>query len=597
MSAARLPPEQRAEVERAATLLAAGKSAEGRAVLAPLLIGGGGRKSVCWSLAEHLEAAELPAVALPFARAATQFDLRDPELWDYVASLAKRARDRAAARDARRRARRARTITPWLDAIAAHEQRSEDAEVLALLQRCLEVTPDDPGLWMSAGATLGRLERYDEAVAAFTEVRTRFPSAPEAIEAIGAIARWLYAAQDSMRALEVYRAYDTHRAARYGAANARLTGHALLELRPLGIAAACDADARASCVRLEPTRTAHVPAPWYWPGWDRDALVEHPTPAIEVGRFVGAEVLGESGLVVVDDTLVLASEALDPGLRQPNVLEYTGMTRPGSVVVRRPVQVTRELDRAVLVGGRGASNYFHFLLELLPRVLFAEATAAGDDAPLLVNESMPAQHYEALERLAPGRERVPLEAHTRLRVGELIVPSFGGFIPDDTRVPLARMMIAPRTVSMLRHAMQPDVGEPSRRVALVRKSTRRRCINEADVLERLAADGFEIVDPLELSFSAQLELFAGASHVVMTCGAAQTNVVWMPPGSRLVVLWGQSVRPSYFSELGRAAGVETVFVRGKQVVGSHALALHRDFEIDVEQVLAALAAPSPPSSS
>ncbi|MGE0785408.1 MAG: glycosyltransferase 61 family protein [Sandaracinaceae bacterium] len=589
MSVDGLPLEQREAVSRAAERFLVGDSAGGRGILAPMLLGGGGQKAICWAVARALDGAGRPELAIGFVNAACTFDSRDPILWRYLAKVASAARDRGLASEATRRAKVAEKLRPILERLRDREEASDDAGALRAANQGIALDRADAALLGSAGRALLRMDRYDEAIARFEAIRRIAPDRPEAIDAIAEIARAHYGAGRLDASIATYHAYDAARVARYGPRTSHLASHELTEHRVISLETAC-ARRGARFLRIAAPEPFDVVSPRYHPPFARDGMIRETSPELAVGEIERAEVLSDAACVVKDGELILPCPGLDPALRQANVPIYTGFHRDGSTLLRVPQTITATVDRAVLVAGRASSNYFHFVLELLPRIFFADTLTGDDSLPLLVNRGMPKQHYEALDLVAPGRPRILLDGESRVRVGSLVLPTLGGFIPDDTRIPLSRMMIAPLSVRALRTALLRERRRPSRRIAIARKSQRRRCVNESIVMEALERRGFAIIDPESMTLAEQIEAFADASVVVMTCGAAQTNAVWMSPGARLVVLWGESVRPSYFSELGRAAGVETVFVRGRPIPGSHVEPTHRDFEVTVEHVVDAVEA-------
>lgn len=583
-----LPQGQRAAIERAARFLLDGRHEEGRAALDLLLTGHGGRKAICWALAECVERGGRADLALSIAHTAARFDHHDATLWAYVARLADAAGHPRALAVARRAEHTARKLQPLLKELNRAERSGDDPAALAAVASALGVSPTDAWLWMSAGGILRRLGRHDEAVAAFESAAQRDVDGEIRVNAVSQIAGTLYGRGEVEAAIARFEEFDRAQTEARGQERSLLRDCELFERRAVGLVEHCER-LGAPMKMLAPSVSTTVPSPDYHPAWDRDPDCVQPTPEIAVGELANVEVFSGAAIVTSDEHLVLPCSGLAPGLRQDNVPFYTGFVRGPHTLLRRPSRVTCKLERAVLLAGRGATNYFHFLLELLPRTLFARSLdPAAAELPHLVNEGMPEQHYQLLRELVPESQWVMVNDAARIAVDRLIVPSLGGMIPDDPRIPFERMMIAPYTVRALRQALRRNDAKPTRKVALRRRSPRRRCVNEPEILETLARRGFEIVDPLDLSFTEQLEMFGNAEVVVTTCGAAQTNVVWMAPNARLVVLWGESVRPSYFSELGRAAGVHTTFVRGAQVVGSHPDPIHRDFEVPLANVLHAL---------
>ena len=69
-----------------------------------------------------------------------------------------------------------------------------------------------------------------------------------------------------------------------------------------------------------------------------------------------------------------------------------------------------------------------------------------------------------------------------------------------------------------------------------------RVANETRLLDVLRRVGFAIVDPRELTFMEQVALFANTRALVSIHGAGMTNCIFMPPGGRVLELYGKSGR-------------------------------------------------------
>src|SRR5207244_2202402 len=64
----------------------------------------------------------------------------------------------------------------------------------------------------------------------------------------------------------------------------------------------------------------------------------------------------------------------------------------------------------------------------------------------------------------------------------------------------------------------------------------RRLTNEADLIRMLTEQGFTVVSPGQLSFAAQVELFARARVIVGVHGAGLTNLIWAPRNCTVIEL-------------------------------------------------------------
>lgn len=79
--------------------------------------------------------------------------------------------------------------------------------------------------------------------------------------------------------------------------------------------------------------------------------------------------------------------------------------------------------------------------------------------------------------------------------------------------------------------------------------------NEADIAKGLEALGFISVDPAKLAVEDQISLFRGASAIVGATGAAFANVLYAPPGCRVVELQPEFLRGVWVRNLSQLVGL------------------------------------------
>jgi len=212
-------------------------------------------------------------------------------------------------------------------------------------------------------------------------------------------------------------------------------------------------------------------------------------------------------------------------------------------LVRLRKSSSRRLREGVLLSGRNDDNWYHWMVECLPRV-FQVDSSVPSSAPFIVSSRTPPTGMEALERFA-DREIVVVDAALALEVEELHVLAPSVQILDTTRVPWSRglsMNTAPLLEFRRRLALADlSLGGKGRRVFLQRTSSRRGLINQPELAEIATRLGLEPVDPSGLSWLEQIELFSSSSLVVGASGAVMANYLLMLPGSRVLALTSDSL--------------------------------------------------------
>lgn len=257
-----------------------------------------------------------------------------------------------------------------------------------------------------------------------------------------------------------------------------------------------------------------------------------------------------------------------------------------SALLELPEPKGPHYQTAVLVGG--APNYYHQFIDFVGRLAVAVRYADLADLPLLVDEVAAPFQKDLFNLLGINEERLLRIPSTQVpRIDSLYAPS-----------PLSSSgtAIHPMLVEWFRSKLwQPRLAKPYRRFFITRSgTTRRRIINEAELIAALAAKGFEVMRPEMLNLKEQIDLFAEAEIIVGATGAALTNMLFMQPGSSVVALYNNVLLESpgsrYFDALADAAGLRFAIVAGHGSNCGIQRLVDADFEVDITAVQHAIEA-------
>lgn len=181
-------------------------------------------------------------------------------------------------------------------------------------------------------------------------------------------------------------------------------------------------------------------------------------------------------------------------------------------------------EPAILLSGIAARNYHHWLIEILPKLWCVDAIPELGSVPLMVRAPVSRFQLETLVALGIPRERLRLFTGNVLAMKTLIFPS-----------PIVPGNYSAQVVAWLRTKLLPVVGgPPAKAKGLVyvsrSKATRRRVLNEDQLIPKLEARGFRVYFLEDMPVKQQLETFSNAKMVVMPHGAAGVNIVFAQPG-------------------------------------------------------------------
>ncbi|MBV8786785.1 MAG: DUF563 domain-containing protein [Mycobacterium sp.] len=251
-----------------------------------------------------------------------------------------------------------------------------------------------------------------------------------------------------------------------------------------------------------------------------------------------------------------------------------------NALVCMPEPLISELQKTVFIGNN--ANYFHWLLEDLPRLLVLEGAGALKDRRLLLDESTKPWQLDLLSRLGIEREQLVFDNFTHpLACRDIALPS---------RLS-SRGVCHPHAVHFLRDRLLPSGGpitaKPGKRLFLTRKSVPgRSMINADEVTHHFRRAGFVFVDPSALSIDEQIDLFADAEVIAGPAGAALTNLLFAPADARLIQLGSTDSCGETFTSLAACIGQRSCgcFGRGYPRTFFRWIWTNYDFHIDTKDL-------------
>ncbi|WP_234869407.1 glycosyltransferase family 61 protein [Allitabrizicola rongguiensis] len=254
---------------------------------------------------------------------------------------------------------------------------------------------------------------------------------------------------------------------------------------------------------------------------------------------------------------------------------------------------TEAVHSGIGVFGAGATNWYHWLIEILPAAFLAESLPKQYlGFPLLVPEHVRSitTFGDALQLFAGDRSVVLLSNETLTRVDNLV------FIDPPVRGPMnmqAGYWPSPKDYSQhdvvlraFRKAMIDRLGlaetKPTRRLFLAR-SNALRSYNQDDLIAIAADRGFEVVFPETMTFREQVETYLQSEFLIGPSGAAFANTLFCQPGTRALT-W---ILPQYsgfcaYSNLARVVGIDLryLFVSPTSTIGSTHDAYKASYNLD-----------------
>jgi capsular polysaccharide biosynthesis protein len=264
------------------------------------------------------------------------------------------------------------------------------------------------------------------------------------------------------------------------------------------------------------------------------------TKLTEVSIIDGNQVRRGNELIVFDEGAATSNRYV-AGIWRHSIPLCTCGSHSLGVIARTKQTV---LEQGFLLSGRVPTNYFHWLIEYLPKLLVNQFETLPPNMPIIINSDLAPQLVESLQTLLkrmgvtnPIYERAQGE---ELHVKTLWLPSNTLSHPDRFDIPFEEGAgVSQIHLDFLRQHLLPREikSDIPKRLFVGRKTTANRGITNQLEIEQIAREnGFFIFYPEDYDFASQVQHFAAAEAICATGGAALSNLIFVQEGTRVLGL-------------------------------------------------------------
>ena len=209
------------------------------------------------------------------------------------------------------------------------------------------------------------------------------------------------------------------------------------------------------------------------------------------------------------------------------------------------------------------TGYFHFLLEILPHLIYSLSANHGKPT-ILVPDDAPAYVLTTIDALREtgAYEFDVLSADSPVLCSRLAMSTIephSGFV-RWCDIDTIRQAVGSAPVS----------SRSARRIYVSRSQEPRRSLaNEVELEEALRTIGFEIVFAENHTVAEQRAIFASSSVIVAPHGAGLSNIIWAPSDAALVEIFPYTMFNDCYARLARTLGLEYRYVKCSSSDGGH----------------------------
>ena len=242
-------------------------------------------------------------------------------------------------------------------------------------------------------------------------------------------------------------------------------------------------------------------------------------------------------------------------------------------VVHMPV-VYKTINKGLFLGGFGSWNYYHWMVEILPK-LVVESSGKLSDFPLLVSESVrkTLPMLDSLNYVGGGRPIIWIDPRCSYEVGEMAYIDSPNMMPFNMlynhRFLAKDFLFRKSSLLQMRDKILTNMKEGNdcwgvgcpKKIFLVRKHGRRP-YNQDEAFELLKKYGYSAIAMEEFSFARQIEMFNNADVIVGPTGAAWTNIMFASNVANALCWMAQEFGDfSSFSNLAEISGANLRYIR------------------------------------
>ena len=277
-------------------------------------------------------------------------------------------------------------------------------------------------------------------------------------------------------------------------------------------------------------------------------------------------VISKKGLIVFDSTMHPRQEFVAGQWQFVKSFEKTTDT----CLIKRPTDKTRHLESAIFLIGRCDENWYHFIIDTVPRILFTNDIPSN--VPLIIRADIPENFKLVLSSLTE-RDIIEIELEENLKVQTLyVVPGRSSAFDSQPPKGTAFAEFSCSVLKKLQKLLVNTKIESSQsqyplmlneKIALSRMSTTRNVQNWVSLTPLIESFDFSIHDLNSNFFKSQIATFHQTRVILAPGGAALANIVFMQEESYVVVLRSWRNRDvSLWKKLAEAMNVNCVEIVG-----------------------------------
>lgn len=254
----------------------------------------------------------------------------------------------------------------------------------------------------------------------------------------------------------------------------------------------------------------------------------------------------------------------------------------------------KTLNNIFFMGGNGAFNYYHWLIEIAPKILFLDSKFLDSlDYMVFSSDVKKIKSFEVIldAFLKYKKNDLPIlfiDPNIDLKVSNLFFINTFNNVVFNSVEKLSDVSFSHYHVESLKKVREILISElgvrefknTNKKIFLARGGDKIRGYNQSEIIDFFKKENFQIVYLEQLSFNDQIELFYNADFIVGPSGAAWANLIFCKNNSKAISWLPENIREfSVFSSLASIFNCDMHFVEAE----THSdLGIHSSYTIDLK---------------
>jgi capsular polysaccharide biosynthesis protein len=284
-------------------------------------------------------------------------------------------------------------------------------------------------------------------------------------------------------------------------------------------------------------------------------------PEVFISCLKNARIYSKDFLILSDSNHIF----YDSIWSNQNYLENNGILNK----IMLPSPKSRS-ETACVLGTLGADNYYHWMLDIMPRISLLKQYEELKSIPLIVPKQLKAFQKESLKMAGISSEKIVEFDGDFCQIEKLYYLSSLGHSGNPSPYDVSSL----RTL-FLGKCLHHQTSSSEYLYITRRDANYRRILEEYKIVDYLKSIGFEIVCLSELSFAKQIEKFSRAKIIIAPHGAGLTNMVFAPKNTQIIELFPEDYINGCFWALAGVCRHKYAFLIGSSESGNFHISLDK----------------------